>query len=197
MLLYAPSEADANVLYATHFFCPDPFIFIRTNKGKRIYVMSDLEIDRARRTSNADRVLSLSHYTRAAGMRYGKRLHPADVMAVVLRDLRIRSVIVPESFPSGVTDRLRDRGIAVRVVRDPFFAERLRKTPAEAGAIRGTMRAAENRVRVSTAEKSAIGRECQQILTGPSPRPAGRHFPCANQRWAGRSYPCCRIGRRA
>jgi Xaa-Pro aminopeptidase len=143
VLLYAPSEADANVLYATRFFCPDPFIFIRTDKGKRIYVMSDLEIDRAHKTSNADRVLSLSHYTRAAEMRFGSQLHPADVMAVVLRDLRIRSVSVPETFPSGVTDRLRDRGIAVRVVGDPFFPERLYKTPAEAGAIRGAMRAAE------------------------------------------------------
>ena len=47
ILLYAASEADADVLYATRFFAPDPFIFIQTAAGRRIFVMSDLEIDRA------------------------------------------------------------------------------------------------------------------------------------------------------
>ncbi|MDH3199230.1 MAG: aminopeptidase P family protein, partial [Candidatus Krumholzibacteria bacterium] len=59
ILLYAASTVDPNALYATRFWAPDPFIFVRTAGGKRVYVMSDLEIDRARRTSNAHRVLPL------------------------------------------------------------------------------------------------------------------------------------------
>ena len=35
ILLYAGSEIDANIYYGTNFFCPDPFIFLRTAGGKR------------------------------------------------------------------------------------------------------------------------------------------------------------------
>ena len=31
-LLFAASESDANMLYATGFFVPDPFIFFQHNK---------------------------------------------------------------------------------------------------------------------------------------------------------------------
>ena len=47
-LLYAASETDADILYPTGFFAPDPFLFVQ--KGRtRILVMSDLEMDRARK----------------------------------------------------------------------------------------------------------------------------------------------------
>ena len=60
ILLYADSETNSNALYATGFFCPDAFVFIRTARGRRILVMSDLEMDRARQQSQVDRVLSWS-----------------------------------------------------------------------------------------------------------------------------------------
>jgi Xaa-Pro aminopeptidase len=144
ILLYADSESDANVLYATGFFCPDPFVFIRTAKGRRIYVMSDLEIDRARTQSNAHRVLSLTKYTKMAQSRFGREPRPADVITVTLRDLKIRGVSVPGNFPVAVADRMREHGIRVTVVRDMFFTERLYKTETEVKAIRRTMHAAES-----------------------------------------------------
>lgn len=158
ILLYAPSETDANVLYATRFFCPDPFVFIRTSGGKRIYVMSDLEIDRARATTNAHRILSLSRYTERAGARLGKTPHVADVIAEVFRDLKIRGVSVPGNFSVGLADRLRNRGISVRVAADPFFEQRTRKTPDEVKAISNTMRAAEAGMQAAldTLRKSSI-----------------------------------------
>ena len=48
-LIVAASEYDADMLYATRFFAPDPFIFLEQN-GKRTLVLSDLEIDRAKKT---------------------------------------------------------------------------------------------------------------------------------------------------
>lgn len=158
ILLYAASEADANILYASRFFCPDPFIFIRTAKGRRIVVMSDLEIDRARKTSNAHRVLSLSKYTQLAESRYGTAPHVADIITVVLRDLKIRGVSVPEDFPAGVADRLRNNRIRVSVVSTPFFAERLYKSDDEVKAILQTMRATEKGLQagIEIVRKSSI-----------------------------------------
>jgi Xaa-Pro aminopeptidase len=144
ILLYADSESDANVLYATGFFCPDPFIFVRTARGRRIYVMSDLEIDRARSQSNAHRVLALAKYSKLAQSRFGHEPRPADVIAIVLRDLKIRGVTVPGNFPVAVADQLREHHVKVSVVRDMFFTERLYKTDDEVRAIRRTMKAAES-----------------------------------------------------
>lgn len=143
VLLYASSESDANVLYATGFFCPDPFIFIRTAAGRRVYVMSDLEIDRAKKESNAHRVLSLSEYTQRAAEGKRKAPGPADIIALVLRDLKIRGVVVPQTFPAGVADALRKKRIGVKALDDPFFNERVYKTPEEVRHISRTMRVTE------------------------------------------------------
>jgi Xaa-Pro aminopeptidase len=47
-LIVAASESDPDMLYATRFWAPDPFIFLQRN-GKRTLVLSDLEIDRGRK----------------------------------------------------------------------------------------------------------------------------------------------------
>src|SRR5262245_50141749 len=63
LLMVTASEGDANMLYAVGFFVPDPFIFFK-HKGLKFAVMSDLEIDRAKKQAHVDRVLSLSLYQR-------------------------------------------------------------------------------------------------------------------------------------
>jgi Xaa-Pro aminopeptidase len=143
ILLYASSESDADVWYATRFFCPDPFVFIRTAAGRRIFVMSDLEIDRTRAQARAHRVLSFSRYLERAAARLGTEPQPADVVAEVLRDLSIRTVRVPARFPAGMVERLRARGVRVRVADGPLFPERLHKSAAETAAVRAAMRATE------------------------------------------------------
>src|SRR6185369_5831291 len=60
-LIVAASETDPDMLYATHFFAPDPFIFLE-QKGKRTLVLSDLEIDRGRRQAEADEILPYSQF---------------------------------------------------------------------------------------------------------------------------------------
>ncbi len=142
-LLYAASDSDADVLYATRFFAPDPFLFLRTRRGQRVFVMSDLEIDRAKKQSNAHRVLSFSQYAARAEKRLGRPPHAADTIAEVLRDLRIASVTVPGQFPSGLLERLRARRIRVRVAEGALFPERIIKSAAEVKAIADAMRATE------------------------------------------------------
>ena len=51
LLIYAASEQDANLFYATRFWAPDPFIFFQID-GRKTVVMSDLEIDRAKEQSS-------------------------------------------------------------------------------------------------------------------------------------------------
>src|ERR1700740_3601269 len=58
-LIVAASESDPDMLYATNFWAPDPFIFLQRN-GKRTLVLSDLEIDRGRKQATADEFVAYS-----------------------------------------------------------------------------------------------------------------------------------------
>ena len=73
-LIFASSEKDANLLYATRFFAPDAFIFF-TCRGESFLVMSDLEIDRAKKQAHVDHILSQSEVARSIK---GKKKSVAD-----------------------------------------------------------------------------------------------------------------------
>src|SRR3954454_13215202 len=62
-LIVAASETDPDMLYATKFWAPDPFIFLQRN-GKRTLVLSDLEIDRGRKQADADEFVMFSEIER-------------------------------------------------------------------------------------------------------------------------------------
>jgi Xaa-Pro aminopeptidase len=140
-LLYAASETDADMLYATRFFAPDPFLFVAV-RGRRLIVMSDLERDRARKQAAVDRVLSWTEVSRRLEAA-GRRPTVAAVAARVLADLRLRSAVVPRSFPLGLAEDLRRLGLRLRAAPDPFWPEREVKRPWEVRAIEGSLRAAE------------------------------------------------------
>ena len=143
ILMYAASDLDADILYGTDFDCPDPFIFLRTKKGKKHLVMSDLEIDRARTSSSADKVHPLADYAERAKKKFKKTPGPVEILATVLKDFKIRNVSVPESFPVGVADGLRKLGVKVSPIPSPFYPERIYKTPKEIELIREAMRVTE------------------------------------------------------
>ena len=62
-LIVAASDHDADMLYATRFFAPDPFIFLQQNR-KRTLVLSDMEMGRGRRQATADEFVSFNKLER-------------------------------------------------------------------------------------------------------------------------------------
>lgn len=140
-LLYAASETDADILYPTGFFAPDPFLFVQAARG-RILVMSDLEMDRARAQARVDEVRSWSAVVKAEEAAGGKAT-PAAVIARALGQLGIRRVEVPRSFPLGLAMDLDACGIRLEIGPDPFWPERETKRKDEVRAIQSALRAAE------------------------------------------------------
>jgi Xaa-Pro aminopeptidase len=140
-LVYAASETDADILYPTGFFAPDPFLFIQRGRT-RVLVMSDLEMDRARAQATVDRVLSWSKIAAPLEKR-GQRAPAADVIALALKQLGLRRVAVPQSFPLGLAQQLGRRGIRLELGPEPFWPEREIKQPREVRAIEASLRAAE------------------------------------------------------
>src|SRR3990167_4321755 len=140
IVMVAASEGDANMLYAAGFFVPDPFIFFE-HKQKRIVVMSDLEIDRAKKQASADRVLSLSLYQRKL-RKIGRPAAMIDILDRLFRERSIRRLVVPANFSALYADQLRAKGYSVQIKRDPFFAERETKTAVEVKHIAESLRVA-------------------------------------------------------
>ena len=140
-LIYAASETDADLLYPTRFFAPDPFLFVQKG-ATRILFASDLELDRAKSQASVDRVLSWSK-TAAPLEKDGRRAPVADVIALALGRLGLKRVEVPQSFPLGLAMELDARGIRLDLGPDPFWPERELKEPREVRAIEASLRAAE------------------------------------------------------
>jgi Xaa-Pro aminopeptidase len=165
-LIIAASEDSADQLYATGFRAPDPFVFLESG-GKRILLLSDLEVDRGRRVGAVDRVDAYADAERE--VRGGKKKRPsfARVVAAWLRANRARNVLVPEEFPFGLARRLRKEGIRLKPAGGPIFPERQIKSPAEVRAVRAAVGIAEaGMARAIEILKSAVPRRDGRLAVG-------------------------------
>lgn len=139
LMMYAASEYDSNLYYAVKFVVPDPFPFFRIG-GKKIILVSDLELGRSQKQAKVDEVLSysdLQNKAKAAGI---ERPGVADVAAHFLKSKRVKWVMVPDNFNVGLADALRQRGIDVKSKPDPFFEERVYKSKEEVAMITRSLR---------------------------------------------------------
>ena len=140
-VIYAASETDANLFYATKFLVGDPVAFVEAGK-KKLLVLNDLEIGRGRDEAEVDEILSLSEITRSIG----KGCTMAHVIEKVLRDRGFGACTVPANFPLELADQIRARKIKVDAKVGSFYPERLIKTAAEIKAIEAAQRATEDAV---------------------------------------------------
>jgi Xaa-Pro aminopeptidase len=166
LLIVADSERDANMLYATGLFVPDPFIYL--NFGRRpVIVLSDLEIDRARKQAQHCHAVSLSAYQQKLRRDGVKSPRFAHVIREILRENKIRRPIVPDNFPLGLARELKKLGIKLKP-RTSFFPKREIKSADEVRKISAALTMAE----VGMAEGmqalrlSKIGRNRQLIYRG-------------------------------
>jgi Xaa-Pro aminopeptidase len=157
LLIIASSEADANQYYATRFLAPDPFVFFQI-RGKKYALLSDLEIDRARKESLIDRPLSTAALVRQYEAAHGKKPGQLDLVLAFVRQRQIRTVSVPGNFPTEYTDTLRRRGLRVIPKPEPFFVKRPVKSREEIAAIIGSLRTVERaaRLAIETLRKTVI-----------------------------------------
>ena len=142
LLVVADSDHDATMLYAVGMFVPDPFIYLQAG-NRRYVVLSDLEIDRARREIKHCQVLALSRYQKL--IRGGGRKNPTyeDVIVYLLKEKKALKVSVPANFPLGLADALTKKGGRLKARPGSFFPEREQKTAAEVKKISAALLMAE------------------------------------------------------
>lgn len=140
--MVADSEHDANMLYAVGMFVPDPFIFLRV-RGRNLIVMSDLEIDRARKQAPHCRVVSLSQCQQKLRRAGRKATGFAEIIRLLIRENRVDKIHVPGNFGYGLALELRDLKVKVRVKPGSFFPEREQKSAEEVKKISAALMMAE------------------------------------------------------
>jgi len=168
-LIVAASETDPDMLYATKFWAPDPFIFLERN-GKRTLVLSDLEIDRGRKQAEADEFVSFNQVEREVQGKSKKAPPYEKVLAHFLRKRGVRSTIVPANFPLGYAQELAANKIRVQATNGLFWPEREAKSENEIEMIGQALRITEKGL------KRAI-----EVLKASQPGPGKR------LRWSGKT----------
>lgn len=130
------------MLYATKFPAPDAFGMLERN-GKLALLLSDLEIDRARRLLPDAEIVSLSELEKS--VQAGKKRRPslARVLAAFLKERKANKTLVPVDFPLSLARALRKEGVRVRPAKGDFHPERILKSPEEIRAMTKASRIAE------------------------------------------------------
>jgi Xaa-Pro aminopeptidase len=129
-LIFASSELSADMLYATGFSVPDPFLYLE-QKGKKTILLSDLEIGRGRKEAAVDEVASLSAIQDPLEKRLKKRPTIEQTVTQFLRKRRVKRAEVPADFPLGLAVALSEAGIQVTPVDGLFHIAREFKDAAE------------------------------------------------------------------
>lgn len=159
LLIVADSDRDADMLYAVGMFVPDPFIYLRLG-GKCHVVMSDLEIDRARKDASHCRIISRSRCANELQRAGVKEISTARIIQFLLQRKRLSRVVVPSNFPLGLADQL--RRLKIKVVPKPgaFFPARARKSAEEVKKISATLMMAEVGLAegIQTLKNAKVGR---------------------------------------
>jgi len=141
-LIVAPSDTDADMLYATRIFIGDPFIFLQQN-GKRTLVLSDLEIDRAKKNAKADEFVMFSQLEREVQGKAKKAPPYEKVLAHFLRKRGVKRAKVPANFPLGFANEIKRKGIALETSNGLFWPAREKKTAEEIRLLERALRITE------------------------------------------------------
>jgi Xaa-Pro aminopeptidase len=161
-LMVAASETDPDMLYATRFWAPDPFIYLERN-GRRTLVLSDLEIDRARKQADANEFVMFSDLEREVQGKSKKAPPYEKVLARFLKKRGVRSAVVPANFPLGYAEELAANKIRVRATNGLFWPEREAKSEKEVEMIGRALRITEaglkRAIEILKASKPGVGRK--------------------------------------
>ena len=133
-LIIASGESNPDLYYKTRFLTPDPYIFLEIGSEK-IILVNDLEIDRAKKESTADRILPTRDWEKILSAS-GKPVSSVNIVSAFLEERKIRDILVPFDFPLGYADAFRKNGFNIAARPGSFYPERALKTREEAHLIR-------------------------------------------------------------
>ncbi|MBV9390810.1 MAG: aminopeptidase P family protein, partial [Verrucomicrobia bacterium] len=91
-LIFASSDASADMFYATKIFIPDPFLFLEQN-GKKTLILSNLEVDRGRKEAKVDEVVAYSDIEEPLEAKLKSRPTLEQTIGSFLRQRRVKQAL--------------------------------------------------------------------------------------------------------
>ena len=157
VLLVGTAVENADLRYASGFGAVDPVVHLRDGK-KNFLIVPMMELDRARREAKHG-VCVLTPLDLCPKKHDRRRI--SSWMLALLRDRRIRRVMVSPSFPIGIALRLRRAGIRLVVAKRAAFPERGVKSAREVECIREAQKAAAAAMRfaIQKISKARVNRD--------------------------------------
>jgi Xaa-Pro aminopeptidase len=154
-LIFATEEASANMLYASGFQAPDPFIYFAC-RDERAIIVSALEQDRAEREAKENiAVLARNDFSQAV------KTSNLDIICSLAKSREIDEFRVPFGFPLALADGLRERGLIVKAEKNSFYPKRQYKSSLEISEISKALVVAEDAMRhgISIIQKASISKD--------------------------------------
>ncbi len=127
MLIIANSVTNSDLYFATKFLASDDFVYVQTEEEK-ILITYSLEADRAVKEAGVDRVINIGDIIKNGGL---ESLTMIEVIGLILKDLGITTIVVPESFSYKHGKEIEQEGFFLEVKKDPLFDARAIKTQEE------------------------------------------------------------------
>jgi len=154
--------ANADQRYLSGYDAPDPFRTLYRPAGISLLV-KNLEYGRAKTESDGDAVRRPTDY--GVGT-YADREGDNDAVAAFLKEFDAGSIAVPDRFPVGTADALRERGVIVEPDLEGIVSEiRAIKSAAEIDEIRTAQRANEAALRVAQELITAAEIDGEQLVS--------------------------------
>lgn len=144
-LIAAASEISPDILYASGFFCPDPFIYFSVGREKAV-VLSTLEYQRG--LSQVRKGVTVLHDQTFST---NKNPHPGKVEQIIAISEKygVGEWEVPPDFPLKYAKELEAAGIKASVPGNVFFPSRQCKTAREISFIKEAQNATAEAMRMA------------------------------------------------
>ena len=125
------SSSNATLFHRIRFLAPDSSVILDFADGTSVYIVRDIEMDRARKAVRADRVCCAADFTPEGGLSGDRDTALAQAAAECLREAGETPVTVDRSLPYLYAHFIQEAGIAIDYSEDFGVAERRAKDAGE------------------------------------------------------------------
>ena len=167
--IHAGIPATNMTLYrGVRFKVGDPAALAVLPDGKRLFLVRDIEMDRARRHARADEVACPADFTPEGGLSGDRETATAQALAECLRRRGIAEARADRTLPLIFAEHLRLAGIAVRYDAELGVAERRAKDAQELDWLRAAQAVTEEAMRLAceTVARATAGRDGTLAVDG-------------------------------
>jgi Xaa-Pro aminopeptidase len=157
MLLAGVPALNKAVFHRVRFAPHDPVSWIKLADGRRVMIVRDVELPRARASERADDVDAYEDFTPDGGLSGDRAIRAAQATAECLVRNGVKRVVSDRSLALIYVDELRRRGIEVECDREMGVLDRRRKDEGEVAALQKAQSITEDAIRMA----------CERIAAAP------------------------------